>query len=88
MFLKIKVNAEGNKVNINLPLAIVKICIDSGLEIPQVTVSNQRIYWVCFVFSNSMFAFCAVAEKASISANANNMLFFICVSFINNFLQS
>ena len=37
MFLKIKVNAEGNKVNINLPLAIVKICIDSGLEIPQVS---------------------------------------------------
>ena len=37
MFLKIKVNAEGNKVNINLPLAIVKICIDSGLDIPQVS---------------------------------------------------
>jgi len=37
MFLKIKVNADGNKVNINLPLAIVKICIDSGLEIPQVS---------------------------------------------------
>jgi len=37
MFLKIKVDAEGNKVNINLPLAIVKICIDSGLDIPQVS---------------------------------------------------
>lgn len=37
MFLKIKINAEGNKVNINLPLAIVKICIDHGLDFPQVS---------------------------------------------------
>ena len=37
MILKIKINAEGNKVNINLPLAIVKICIDHGLDFPQVS---------------------------------------------------
>ena len=37
MFLKIKITAEGNKINVNLPLAIVKVCIDSGLDIPQVS---------------------------------------------------
>lgn len=37
MLLKIKVDAEGNKVNINIPLAIVKVCLESGLEIPQVS---------------------------------------------------
>ena len=37
MFLKIKITAEGNKINVNLPLAIVRVCIDSGLDIPQVS---------------------------------------------------
>ena len=37
MLLKIKVDAEGNKVNINIPLAIIKVCLESGLEIPQVS---------------------------------------------------
>ena len=37
MILKIKINAEGNKVNINLPLAIVKICIDHCLDFPQIS---------------------------------------------------
>lgn len=35
MFLHIKVlSSDGDKVNINLPLAVVKVFLDSGMEIP------------------------------------------------------
>lgn len=35
MFVRIKVtSADGDKVNINLPLAVVKVFLDSGMEIP------------------------------------------------------
>lgn len=51
MFLKIKIFAEGNKVNINLPLVLVKACIDMGMDIPQVsgnvdlsTINFSEIY--------------------------------------------
>lgn len=35
MFLRIKVlSSDGDKVNVNLPLAVVKVFLDSGMEIP------------------------------------------------------
>lgn len=37
MFLKINVNDGGDKVKINIPLAIIKVCLDTGLQIPQIT---------------------------------------------------
>ena len=37
MFLRIIVKAEGNKVKINIPIALLKICIESGMAIPQIT---------------------------------------------------
>ena len=45
MFFRIRVNSkEGDKVNVNLPLALVKIFVDSGMTMPQVngkdTLSN------------------------------------------------
>lgn len=38
MTFKIKVNsADGDKVNVNIPVALIKACLDSGLEMPQVS---------------------------------------------------
>ena len=37
MFLRIIVKAEENKVKINIPIALLKICIESGMAIPQIT---------------------------------------------------
>jgi citrate lyase alpha subunit len=35
--LKIKVlSTDGDKVNVNLPLALVKVFVNSGMEIPQI----------------------------------------------------
>lgn len=37
MVFKIKVlSGDGDKVNINIPMALVKVCVDSGMELPQV----------------------------------------------------
>lgn len=37
LMLKIKVlSTDGDKVNINLPLALVKVFVNSGMEIPQI----------------------------------------------------
>ena len=37
MLLKINVlSSEGDKVKVNLPLAIIKICIDAGMELPNI----------------------------------------------------
>ena len=45
MFFRIRVNSkEGDKVNVNLPLALAKVFLDSGMNMPQVngkdTLSN------------------------------------------------
>ena len=38
MTFKIKVNStDGDKVNVNIPVALIKACLDSGLEMPQVS---------------------------------------------------
>ena len=37
LMLKIKVlSTDGDKVNVNLPLALVKVFVNSGMEIPQI----------------------------------------------------
>lgn len=37
MLLKINVlSSEGDKVKVNLPLAIIKLCIDAGMELPNI----------------------------------------------------
>ena len=36
MALKIKIISEGNKVNINLPIPLVKACIETGMKLPQI----------------------------------------------------
>ena len=46
MILKIHVlSDEGDKVKINLPLAIIKICLESGMKLPQISgkVSLENI---------------------------------------------
>lgn len=41
MFLKIRVcSSEGDKVNINLPLAILKMAVDMDMEIPQINTAK------------------------------------------------
>ena len=37
MLIKINVlSSEGDKVKVNLPLAIIKLCIDAGMELPNI----------------------------------------------------
>ena len=37
MSLKIKVlSTEGDKVNINLPIPLIKVCIETGMSLPQI----------------------------------------------------
>lgn len=37
MILRIKIiSADGDKVNVNLPLSLVKICLDAGMELPNI----------------------------------------------------
>lgn len=38
LVLKIKIlSSDGDKVNVNIPLPLVKVCIESGMDIPQVS---------------------------------------------------
>ena len=37
MFFRVRVNSkEGDKVNVNLPLALVRVLLDSGVDLPQI----------------------------------------------------
>lgn len=40
MMLKIIVQDEGDKVRINIPLMIVKACLDAGKQLPQINGKN------------------------------------------------
>ena len=41
MVLRIKVFSNtGDKVNINIPIPLLKVCIESGMEMPQVNNNN------------------------------------------------
>lgn len=42
MFLRIIINADGDKVRVNLPLALVKICIEKEINLPQIN-SNENL---------------------------------------------
>lgn len=42
MVLRMKVvSSDGSKVNINIPIQLLKVCIESGMEIPQVNGSKH-----------------------------------------------
>ena len=42
MVLRMKVvSSDGSKVNINIPIPLLKVCIESGMEIPQVNGSKH-----------------------------------------------
>lgn len=42
MTLKIKVlSTDGDKVNINLPIPLIKACIETGMQIPQINGSSS-----------------------------------------------
>ena len=42
MLLKINVlSADGDKVKVNIPLAIIKLCIDAGMELPNINGKNS-----------------------------------------------
>ena len=43
MMLRIVVKSEGNNVRINIPLALVKVGIDAGLNMAQVTGGNESL---------------------------------------------
>ena len=44
MMLRIRVNSsDGDIVRVNLPLALIKICLESGLAIPQLQMHNEII---------------------------------------------
>ena len=48
MLLKIRVTSkEGDKVSVNVPLAILKVCIDSGMQMPQIS-GNKSLSSVDF----------------------------------------
>lgn len=68
MILKIKINAEGNKVNINLPLAIVKVCIDHGLDFPQVS-GNMNLSSINFNEIYKMIENGVIGELVSIETD-------------------
>ena len=43
MMLRIKVNsADGDIVRVNLPLALIKICLESGMAIPQLQMQMHN----------------------------------------------
>jgi len=43
MMLRIKVNsADGDIVRVNLPLALIKICLESGMAIPQLQMQKHN----------------------------------------------
>jgi transcriptional regulator with XRE-family HTH domain len=42
MLLKINVlNADGDKIKVNIPLAIIKLCIEAGMELPKINGKNS-----------------------------------------------
>ena len=42
MVLRMKVvSSDGSKININIPIPLLKVCIESGMEIPQVNGSKH-----------------------------------------------
>lgn len=42
MLLKINIlSVDGDKVKVNIPLAIIKLCIDSGMELPNINGKNS-----------------------------------------------
>ena len=42
MLLKINIlSADGDKVKVNIPLAIIKLCIDAGMELPNINGKNS-----------------------------------------------
>ena len=42
MLLKINVlSSEGDKVKVNLPLAIIKLCIETGMELPKINSKDS-----------------------------------------------
>lgn len=47
MTLKIKVIDGGDKVNINIPIALVKVCIETGMGMPQIN-GNKNLSSVDF----------------------------------------
>lgn len=44
MMLRIKVNSsDGDLVRVNLPLMLIRVCLESGLAIPQLQMGNEII---------------------------------------------
>jgi transcriptional regulator with XRE-family HTH domain len=42
MLLKINIlSADGDKVKVNIPLSIIKLCIDTGMELPNINGKNS-----------------------------------------------
>ena len=42
MLLKINIlSSDGDKVKVNIPLVIIKLCIDSGMELPNINGKNS-----------------------------------------------
>ena len=42
MLLKINIlSADGDKIKVNIPLAIIKLCIDAGMELPNINGKNS-----------------------------------------------
>ena len=42
MLLKINIiSKEGDKVKVNLPIALIKLCIDSGIDLPNINGKNM-----------------------------------------------
>ena len=42
MFLRINVEDGGDKIKVNLPIALIKVCIESGIAIPEIS-GNKAI---------------------------------------------
>ena len=47
MILRVIVDSTGNRVRINLPMALVQVAIDCGMELPQISGNNalKHIDW-------------------------------------------
>ena len=42
MFLRINIEDNGDKIKVNLPIALIKVCIESGMAIPEIS-GNKAI---------------------------------------------
>lgn len=68
MFLKIRVLGDGNKVVVNIPILVIKACIEAGVAIPQVS-GNTALSSIDFNEIYKMIEQGVIGEIASVETD-------------------